>query len=411
MGSERLEVRTYQREKLYKEIWAEPMIKVAQRYSVSDVALKKTCKKLNIPVPGRGYWSKVYAGEKLPIPELPPQTESKRVIIREYSDRQVEKYKAMQKADTLLFLPEDRREEVKAFCASLVVPDVLKQPHDYVRDTIQYYKARKESTKPPKNHVFYFRTSPDQEDRAYRIWDTLFKALEQLGYTVKMESPRGQQYWNYDPPVSSNVVHFQLGQDKVPVYIREFQQRVPHQPTEKELADKKRYSFSTIPEYDYVYSGKLSFTIDEYHAKRKSWNDGKIKRIENEIGDIVVNIMEAIHIVKERREERAIAETKRREDEIRRWEFQQKRDKEKERLDRLITKANDFYQAQKLYDYITAIEAMLPNVQDDLKKELIQYLSWSKQKADWLNPLVGRVDELLGSRHEGISRLLKEKGY
>lgn len=396
-----MKVRIYEREKLYKEVWAEPMIKVAQRYNVSDVALKKTCKKLNIPVPGRGYWSKIYAGEKIPIPQLPQQQETKRIIIREYSN-QVNNFKAMKKADILLFLPEDKREEVKAFCASLVVPGELKQPHGFVRDTIQYYKSRKDSTKPPKNHVFWFRTSAEQEERAYRIWDTLFKALEQLGYTVKIESPRGQQYWNYDPPASSNVVYIQLRQDKVPVYIKEFQQRVPHVPTEKELADKKKYSFTTIPEYDYVYNGKLSFTIDEYHAKRKSWNDGKIKSIDNEIGDIVIGIMEAIHIVKEQREERVIEEKRQREEEIRRWELQQKRDKEKERLNLLIAKADDFYQAQKLYEYIAAIEKALPNVQGDKKKELTQYLSWAKQKADWLNPLVGRVDEVLGIRHDGI---------
>jgi cell division protein ZapA (FtsZ GTPase activity inhibitor) len=369
-GSELLEVRTYEREKLYKEVWAEPMIKVAQRYNVSDVALKKTCKKLNIPVPGRGYWSKVYAGEKMQKPPLPKQKEHKQVIMREYSNRQVENFKAMKKADILLFLPEDKRKEVKAFCASLVVPGELKQPHVFVRDTIQYYRSRKESTKPHKDHVFYFRTSDEQAQRAYRIWDTLFKALEQLGYTVKIESPRGQQYWNYDPPASSNVVYFQLGQDKVPVFIREFQQRVPHIPTEQELAEKKRYSFTTIPEYDYVYNGKLTFTIDEYHAKRKSWNDGKIKSIDNEIGDIVIGIMEAIHIVKERREEREVAEKRRREEEIRRWELKQKRDKEKERVNLLISKADDYYQAQKLYEYIAAIEKMLPNVQDDMQKKL-----------------------------------------
>lgn len=363
--------------------------------------MKKTCKKLNIPVPGRGYWSKVYAGEKMSKPPLPPQEDSKQVT-REYPHRQFKHLNTMKKADILLFLPEDRREEVKAFCASLVVPDELKQPHEFVRDTIQYYRSRKESTKPPKEQVFWFRTSDEQEQRAYRIWDTLFKALEQLGYTVKIESPRGQQYWDYDPPASSNVVYIQLGQDKVHVYIKEFQQRVPHAPTEKELVDKKRYSFTTIPEFDYVYNGKLSFTIDEYHAKRKSWNDGKIQRIENEIGDIAIGIMEAINIVKERREERIIEEQRQREEEIRRWELEKKREKEKERVRLLLTKANDYYQAQKLYKYIEAIERVLPDVHDDKKEDLIRYLSWARQKADWLNPLIGRVDEVLGSRHEGI---------
>lgn len=52
----------YEREKLYQEVWAEPVKIVAQRYGVSDVALAKTCRRMAIPLPGRGYWAKYKAG-------------------------------------------------------------------------------------------------------------------------------------------------------------------------------------------------------------------------------------------------------------------------------------------------------------------------------------------------------------
>ena len=42
----------YDREKLYQEVWSEPMTAVAKRYGVSDVALKKACRKLNVSNPG-----------------------------------------------------------------------------------------------------------------------------------------------------------------------------------------------------------------------------------------------------------------------------------------------------------------------------------------------------------------------
>lgn len=47
------------------------MTKVAERYKVSSVALKKICKKLNIPVPGRGHWARINAGEKISTTALP----------------------------------------------------------------------------------------------------------------------------------------------------------------------------------------------------------------------------------------------------------------------------------------------------------------------------------------------------
>lgn len=38
---------------------------LAPRFGISDVALKKHCKRFNVPTPPRGYWAKVSAGEKL----------------------------------------------------------------------------------------------------------------------------------------------------------------------------------------------------------------------------------------------------------------------------------------------------------------------------------------------------------
>ena len=54
---------TYDRNKLYEEAWAEPMHKLAKKYNLSDVGLAKICKKLKIPLPGRGYWAKKAAGK------------------------------------------------------------------------------------------------------------------------------------------------------------------------------------------------------------------------------------------------------------------------------------------------------------------------------------------------------------
>ncbi len=60
------------REDLYKEIWSEPATKVARRYDVSSSYLARVCEGLNVPHPPRGYWARKTAGEKMPIPPLPP---------------------------------------------------------------------------------------------------------------------------------------------------------------------------------------------------------------------------------------------------------------------------------------------------------------------------------------------------
>jgi hypothetical protein len=61
----------YDREKLYEQVWAEPVQHVAKLYGISDVRLGKVCRILDIPVPPRGYWAKLRSGFKSRQPGLP----------------------------------------------------------------------------------------------------------------------------------------------------------------------------------------------------------------------------------------------------------------------------------------------------------------------------------------------------
>ena len=60
----------YNRERLYEEVWSEPVLAVAKKYGLSDVGLAKICKKLNVPRPGLGYWAKKAAAK--PVGKPPP---------------------------------------------------------------------------------------------------------------------------------------------------------------------------------------------------------------------------------------------------------------------------------------------------------------------------------------------------
>jgi hypothetical protein len=48
----------WNREELYAEIWEQPLVRVATKYGISAVMLGKVGRKLQIPFPGRGYWTK-----------------------------------------------------------------------------------------------------------------------------------------------------------------------------------------------------------------------------------------------------------------------------------------------------------------------------------------------------------------
>jgi DNA-binding response OmpR family regulator len=57
---------------LYEEVWNAPVIRVAEKYGVSDVAIHKVCKSMSIPTPPNGYWTKLKFGKEVKKEPLPP---------------------------------------------------------------------------------------------------------------------------------------------------------------------------------------------------------------------------------------------------------------------------------------------------------------------------------------------------
>ncbi len=72
------------REELYQLAWKEPMAKLCHKFGITDVALKKHCKRLKIPTPYRGYWARLEAGQKPPITKLTPLTASGQTGVESY---------------------------------------------------------------------------------------------------------------------------------------------------------------------------------------------------------------------------------------------------------------------------------------------------------------------------------------
>ena len=49
-------------EELLLAVWTEPVTKVAASFDVSDKAIEKRCKRLEVVKPPRGYWAKIQNG-------------------------------------------------------------------------------------------------------------------------------------------------------------------------------------------------------------------------------------------------------------------------------------------------------------------------------------------------------------
>ena len=62
------------REELYEKIWSMPATQLAAELDITEAALARRCKKLNVPKPRLGYWAKAAAGKtprKARLPSIP----------------------------------------------------------------------------------------------------------------------------------------------------------------------------------------------------------------------------------------------------------------------------------------------------------------------------------------------------
>ena len=75
------------REELYDLVWSEPLSRLARKYNISDNGIRKRCKKMNIPLPKAGHWSKIQHGYKVIIPKLPGKYEGENETILCYRDK------------------------------------------------------------------------------------------------------------------------------------------------------------------------------------------------------------------------------------------------------------------------------------------------------------------------------------
>lgn len=152
------------RETLYELVWTIPMKKLAGRFGVSDVALRKVCKRLQVPVPSVGYWAKVYAGH----------AQDRKPLSKARSESPGTHYFDRRAAEGL------RAAGGKASVGpveQITVSELLTRPHPLVTNTREALKR----LKPDTDGILVcrgtgsldLRVSPAQLNRALRILDAV----------------------------------------------------------------------------------------------------------------------------------------------------------------------------------------------------------------------------------------------
>ena len=385
-------INTYDRETLYKEIWSEPIIKVAQRYGVSDVAIHKICKAMDIPKPPAGYWRQLETGKQVDRIPLPPTTKpTQKTGFRTHGCV----YEEITEKPILDFLPVEEQNRIIETAQNMLREYSGKKLHPVLKQNkisiahwaathprnISASRKRDRYYSPPEDEPpLYYDISNESLPRVHSFLSVLFYAVEYLGGSVNMD------------------LTLQIRGETVSYFVYESETQVAHVYTKEELRQLEKYEKEKshswaykprIRKYDYVFNGKLRFSV----FKDNCYNDSGNVLIENQLGNILIDLYEKSEVVRIDREAKEAARRKAEEEKRKREELARRKNKEIGKTLALCNEAEDFIIACNIRAYANAM-ASKPNLTNDEQ----EWIEWALKKADWFDPIIAREDELLGVR-------------
>ncbi|MEF2967788.1 hypothetical protein V3851_18320 [Paenibacillus sp. M1] len=138
----------------------------------------------------------------------------------------------------------------------------------------------------------------------------------------------------------------------------------------------------------------------EGYYTQKIWSDSPSKNVEDYIGEIIKAIFAKAEEKARLREQREAEKIKREIEREEKYKAQLLKEKELSKVEELIKAAQDYKKAKVIREFVNDLSLQSNIAYDDEKSlNLKNYIQWASHKADWLDPLIRKEDELLGKRH------------
>lgn len=355
------------RQELYELVWMVPRTKLAVRFGITDVALAKRCRKLEIPMPPPGYWAQIaagYAPDREALPDAPAGID----------------------AETI-FGTTTRSEVGKALSIPEVVVSVrLVEPHAAVAWLAEAFKKASpdEHDRYRVGHSFYpdLCVRKSSFERALSILDALFKALEARGHGVEARKPEGPHGPERELIVTAFGQPFTL-------HVEEKLRQKPHIPTKDELREQATKPWYKPRKWDPTPEGDILLRLARgghyLYSGRTTWSDTKVTKLDSQLGRVVIEIERIGEFMRAWHEQ----ETKRAE--ARR--DKERRERRGERLDwwrgklseDLECMARDWSEAVRVREFLDAYAARSATV--ELPPFAAPWLEAARSYAEKLDPL------------------------
>lgn len=384
MAPERKPIRRLTRQQLYELIWSQPMRTLASQFSISDVAIAKACRNADIPVPPRGYWAKLLAGQAADQPPLPSRGlgKSDQVIFggarwQRNTWPEVDFTKPLPPAPQF---PDDInaiRELVQKRVGKVTVPKTLSNTHGEISRLLQDDQERLEKQKAslyvPSWEKPRFESTTDQ--RRLRILNAIFLSVGRYGCT---SSAKGKEDLDISVCVGDTNVNFTL-----------------------DVLARSRRSTASEASASRLHREDLRLAITTWRedtSVRNAWQDDEQGTLESKATQIVVEMIiagELLHRESELRHHRWLVERK---DQLEKEALEKKAaqvQKERERLTkleaarvtRLLDQATALRQAREIRAFVDEVRQVIRSSGAPIDSgEFDSWSEWALSQANRIDP-------------------------
>jgi len=335
------------RSALYELVWSSPLSVLCSRFGISDVALRKACKKAAIPTPERGYWARKEAGKVTSIKALPDRPPAMsvdvsiggghRYIYNHWTDEELlsplpDPQEFEESLDTV-------RERVTKAVGHVSVPREVGHWHPSIQRLLNEDEKRRETQRTSRYPSFY--DAPKLEVSFYdqNVW-VKFGSLPKR--RVKAEVPSGKtSEW-----ISLSISDSSYSEVAIATWVDGDSAKV-----ESELS---RIAIECVFQAEKSYRSGVE--------SRYEWRRERKSKLEEEIRQRKLRAIQA--------------------------EQERLRKIEKERLDLLLRDADLFRQAQTLRSYVESVRSVQGLVSEFPVEKLEEWCQWVLREADRMDPIM-----------------------
>ena len=365
----------YDREELYRKVWEQPLSKVAEEYGISAVALGKTCRKLSVPVPGRGHWAKLAFGhegvKKPPLPNL-----DKVPVI--YRSPVVDKKPTGSDQNDPEFAAINHLLSSGALNPPPIDPDA--RPHPLIRSTASRLRSHSRKDEngillPRESGGLDVKVSAEMLDRAMQVMTQVVAVLERQDFSVEI-SEQGRT------AALIKGEHVSFGIEEPIRRVVTQKPRVPN-PTD-------RWDYDEVVTHEPA--GRLVLIIHAgtwgRYEQRTRWSDAKVQRVENLIGDFVAGLIRTAVALRRQEEERKQREAEQQKLAHERAKLLKDIQEEEKKLEQFNVWVDEWQRAERLRRFIAAYTEKSQSWSAENQPRYNAWIKWATRQADRIDPFV-----------------------